>query len=133
MTDGVKSVERSWALPMISVQSPGLSVPLSPSSTNGNFSPGFFGKSLMRAASPILSQPTVTASYSSPLGSPQAKVGVTPVIPSAGDDVVVGQAIAVGVDDDPGPAAGDDARAGRRLEVLHEHRRRPPGGPSGPA
>ena len=24
MTDGVKSVERSWALPMISVQSPGL-------------------------------------------------------------------------------------------------------------
>ena len=63
----------------------------------------------MRATSPVRSQPTVTASYSSPFGRPQANVGVTPVMPSAGDDVVVGQAVAFGVDDDARPAAGDAA------------------------
>ena len=46
---------------------------------------------------------------------------MTPVMPSAGDDVVVRQAVALGVDDDPGPAAGDPA-AGVGLELLHEHR-----------
>ena len=35
----------------------------------------------MRATSPVRSHPTVTASYMTPLGSPQANVGVTPLKP----------------------------------------------------
>ena len=43
-TLGVKSVARSWALPMMSVQSPARSSELSPSSATGNFSPASWGR-----------------------------------------------------------------------------------------